>query len=235
MASDVMSGLGASAQSRGARLAAIQGTAAESIANTMGRYNNLNVGVANEFALKQTDILNEANMKNQAFTKQYVDEFNTLNQNYDNSKRALRNNLRQSYVNAITYRAQAQVLNQLYPNYRIDPSTGGFMNFTSGPPIIPDENAGQSSAMVSNANAFYNWWKEDHPDLSEDSATSIWSANTRMKPQTQMTAAQNYYNAYQNAIPGPPMGQDMPYNNYSLDGYKKGGMLPFSYTVGYMR
>lgn len=235
MASDVMSGLGASAQSRGARLAAIQGTAAESIANTMGRYNNLNVGVANEFALKQTDILNEANMKNQAFTKQYVDEFNTLNQNYDNSKRALRNNLRQSYVNAITNRAQAQVLNQLYPNYRIDPSTGGFMNFTSGPPIIPDENAGQSSAIVSNANAFYKWWKEDHPDLSENSATSIWSANTRMKPQTQMTAAQNYYNAYQNAIPGPPMGQDMPYNNYSLDGYKKGGMLPFSYTVGYMR
>lgn len=235
MAADVTRGMRGSAQALGSRLAAIQGTAAESIANTMGRYNNLNVGVANEFAYKQADILNEANMKNQAFTKGYIDEFNTLNQNFDNSKRALRNNLRQSYVNAITNRAQSQVLNQLYPNYQIDPMTGGFLRFDEGQRIIPDENAGQTSAMVNNANAFYKWWKEDHPDLNADQATSIWSANSRIKPQTQATAAQNYYNAFQNVIPNTPMSQDAAYDNYSLDGYKKGGILPFAYTVGYMR
>jgi hypothetical protein len=234
MAADATRGMRGSAQALGSRLAALQGTAAESIANTMGRYNNLNVGVANEFAYKQADILNEANMKNQAFMKTYIDEFNTVNQNFDNSKRALRNNLRQSYINAITNRAQAQVLNELYPNFQIDPMTGGFLSFYDGERMIADENAGQTSAMLNNANAFYKWWKEDHPDLSEDSATSIWSATTRMKPQATSSAAQNYYNAYQNVIPNAPVNTDAA-DNYSLEGFRRGGMLPFSYTVGYMR
>ena len=233
MASDVMRGMGTSSQAMGSRLAAIQGTAAENIANVMGRYNNLNVGVANEFAYKQADILNEANMKNQMFTKQYIDEFNTLNQNYDNSKRALRANLRDSYINAITNRAQAQVMNQLYPDYSIDPMTGGFMNFTKGYVPVPDENAGQASAMYNNANAFYNWWKNDHPDLSEESAVSIWSANSRIKPQTNQTAAQNYWNMYSNVMQEPPINTDPAYDNYSMQ--RKGGMIPFAYTTGYMR
>jgi hypothetical protein len=235
MAADVARGMGTSAQSMGARLAAIQGTAAESIANTMGRYNNLNVGVSNEFAYKKTDILNEATIKNQQFTKQYVDEFNTLNQNYDNAKRMARGNLRQAYIDAVTNRAQAQVLNQLYPNYIVDPSTGGFMNFRSGMPMMADENAGQASAMTQNANAFVQW-KNQHPDISEESAVAIWNANSRLKPQ-QYSAQQNFYNAYSNAIPNDMFVQNPGPGNYYTDGqgYKKGGLVPFAYTVGYTR
>jgi hypothetical protein len=236
MASDVARGMGTSAQSMGARLAAIQGTAAESIANTMGRYNNLNVGVSNEFAYKKADILNEATIKNQQFTKQYVDEFNALNQNYDNAKRMARGNLRQAYIDAVTNRAQAQVLNQLYPNYMVDPATGGFMNFRSGMPMVADANAGTTSAMTQNANAFMQW-KEQHPDLDMDQAVSIWSANTRLKPQTYNTAQQNFYNAYSNAIPSNMPIQNPGPGNYYMDGegFRKGGLVPFAYTVGYTR
>ncbi len=234
IATDVMRGMGTSAQSMGARLAAIQGTAAESIANTMGKYNNLNVGVANEFAYKKADIMNEAAIKNQMFTKQYVDEFNTLNQNYDNAKRMARGNLRQSYIDAVTNRAQAQVLNSLYPNYQIDPSTGGFMTFNRGTDMIPDENAGQTSMARQNADAFYNWWKNDHPDLDADQATSIWTATSRMKPQT-MTPQQNYFNAYSNVMSNNIPVQNPGPGNYYMDGYRKGGLVPFTYTVGYTR
>jgi hypothetical protein len=236
MAADVSRGMGTSAQSMGARLAAIQGTAAESIANTMGKYNNLNVGVSNEFAYKKTDILNEASIKNQQFTKQYVDEFNTLNQNYDNAKRMARGNLRQAYIDAVTNRAQAQVLNQLYPNYMIDPSTGGFMNFKSGMPMVADANAGQSSAMTQNANAFMQW-KDQNPDLTMDQAVSIWSANSRLKPQANNSEQQNFYNAYSNAMPDNMPIQNPGPGNYYTDGegFRKGGLVPFAYTVGYTR
>jgi len=198
------------------------------------KYNNLNVGVANEFAYKKADIMNEAAIKNQMFTKQYVDEFNTLNQNYDNAKRMARGNLRQSYIDAVTNRAQAQVLNDLYPNYQIDPATGGFMTFNRGTDMIPDENAGQTSMARQNADAFYNWWKNDHPDLDADQATSIWTATSRMKPQT-MTPQQNYFNAYSNVMSNNIPVQNPGPGNYYMDGYRKGGLVPFTYTVGYTR
>lgn len=233
MAADVTRGMGASAQSLGSRMAALQGTAAESIANTMGKYNNLNVGVANEFAYKKADIMNEAALKNQMFTKQYIDEFNTLNQNYDNAKRMARGNLRQSYIDGITNRAQAQVLNDLYPNYQIDPATGGFMVFNRGNDMVADENAGQTSMARQNADAFYNWWKNDHPDLDADQATSIWTATSRMKPQT-MTPQQQYYNAYSNVLNSNMAVEDPGPGNYYLN-QRNGGPVPFTYTVGYTR
>jgi len=232
IATDATRGMGASAQSLGARLASIQGKAAESIANTMGKYNNLNVGVANEFAYKKADIMNEASLKNQMFTKQYIDEFNTLNQNYDNAKRMARGNLRQSYIDGITNRAQAQVLNDLYPNYQIDPATGGFMVFNRGTDMVADENAGQTSMSRQNADAFTSWWQE-HPDLNADQATSIWTATSRMKPQT-MTPQQNYYNAYSNVLNSNQPVQDPGPGNYYLN-QRKGGPVPFTYTVGYTR
>jgi len=146
-----------------------------------------------------------------------------------------RGNLRQAYIDAVTNRAQAQVLNQLYPNYIVDPSTGGFMNFRSGMPMMADENAGQASAMTQNANAFVQW-KNQHPDISEESAVAIWNANSRLKPQ-QYSAQQNFYNAYSNAIPNDMFVQNPGPGNYYTDGqgYKKGGLVPFAYTVGYTR
>lgn len=233
MATDATRGMGASAQSLGSRMAALQGTAAESIANTMGKYNNLNVGVANEFAYKKADIMNEAALKNQMFTKQYIDEFNTLNQNYDNAKRMARGNLRQSYIDAITNRAQAQVLNQLYPNYQIDPATGGFMIFNRGTDMVANENAGQTSMARQNADAFYSWWKE-HPDLTQESAASIWAASNRNKQQ-QLTPEQQYYNSYSNILNSNMPVQNPGPGNYYLDGFKRGGFVPYTYTVGYTR
>lgn len=234
MAADVTRGMGASSQSLGARMAALQGTAAEGIANAMGKYNNLNVGVANEFAYKKADIMNEAALKNQMFTKQYVDEFNTLNQNYDNAKRMARGNLRQSYIDGITNRAQAQVLNDLYPNYQIDPATGGFMTFNKGEDMVANENAGQTSMARQNADAFYDWWQNQHSDLDADQATAIWTATSRMKPQTA-TPQQQYYDAYSNVLNSNMPVQDPGPGNYYMNEQRKGGPVPFTYMVGYTR
>lgn len=232
IAADTTTGFGAGPQAVGARLAAIQGTAAEQIANTMGRYNNLNVGVANEFEYKKADIVNDAQLKNIAFTKNYMDELNTVNQNYDNAKRAGLAALRESYVNAVTNRAQAQALNSLYENYNLDPSRGGFVNFTKGTPSTGEETS--ASDYTKGPEAFHDWWINDHPELSQESAVAIWTAGTRSKTINK-TPQENYWNAISgqynnfgvNAMAYPP-GQDQ-----QQAVMKRGGMLPFQYNVGY--
>ena len=235
MASDVMRGMGTSAQSMGARLAQIQGTAAENIANTMGRYNNLNVGVANEFAYKRSDILNEAQLKNQQFTKQYIDEVNALNQNYDNAKRAASANLRGAYIQGVTNRAQAQVLNTLYPNYQIDPSSGGMLDFYKGMEMEAQENAGQN---INDANKFVEWFNSSGlaaQEVDMGDAYDVWRGQTSMKRTKQQQANQNYYNAYQGAFPNMDVSSMYNFNQAPQEQYRRGGMYPFTYTVGYMR
>ena len=238
MASDVMRGMGTSSQSMGARLAQIQGTAAENIANTMGKYNNLNVGVANEFAYKRADILNDAQLKNQGFTKQYIDEYNALNQNYDNGKRAARANMRNAYIQGITNRAQAQVLNTLYPNYQIDPSTGGMLDFYKGMEMEANEQASQNMAELK---AYTDYWNENLKPLNVDYGEG-WNAYKGYGPKgyKQPTQNQQYNQALNSIFPQPNMNMAPQYNFDESDEennyyQKRGGMIPFTYNVGYFR
>ena len=48
-----------------------------------------------------------------------------------------RQNLRQTYIDAITIRAKTQALNSLYPNFYTDPMTVGFVNKTGYASINP--------------------------------------------------------------------------------------------------
>jgi hypothetical protein len=230
MAEDVMRGTSGSSQSFGARVSDIQGKAAESIANTMGKYNNLNVGVANEFAYKKADLMNTAQLKNLDATQKYIDSVNTVNQNYDNAKREAGDELRGAYVNAITNRANAQVLNSLYPNYNIDPSSGGMLNFIKGKDVIANQNA-----MATRQDAEeYAKFRQNHPELQADEAARVW-VGLRSKGDSG-SVNDGYYDAYQNIVPQYNVGPQAMDNYYlSPDQPEKayGGMVPFNYTTGY--
>jgi len=237
IAGDVLGASGMSAQARGARLSQLQGTAAESIANVMGKYNNLNVGVANEFEYKKSDIINESSFKNAQFTKQYIDELNALNQNYDNAKRAARNNFTETYANAITNKAKAQVLNTLYPNYQIDPMSGGELSFYKGKDMEANENAGLINSMTANANAFTEWYKQNSSLFSDPKdAAAVW--NTGNKSRMSDSANQNYFNAYNNMTTDMQSNPNVPYTTNPMgDNYtgneRYGGPVPFMYNTGY--
>ena len=231
MAEDVMRGTSGSSQSFGARVSDIQGKAAESIANTMGKYNNLNVGVANEFAYKKADLMNTAQLKNLDATQKYIDSVNTVNQNYDNAKREAGDELRGAYVNAITNRANAQVLNSLYPNYNIDPSSGGMLNFIKGKDVIANQNA-----MATRQDAEeYAKFRQAHPELGAEESARIWVG---LKGRTDNSSVNDaYYDAYQNMVPQYNVGPQA-MDNYYLSPNQQpqmanGGMVPFEYTIGY--
>lgn len=114
-------------QALSSRASQIQGNAAKSVADTLGRYNNLNVGVANQFEQANKAIINDFNMKSALAKSNYYDKTVIANQQYDNAKRAANARLMGQATNAITNKATTQVLNSMYPEFAVDPTTGGQM------------------------------------------------------------------------------------------------------------
>ena len=122
----------AGAQAQSARASSIQGAAAKQAADTLARVNNQNVNIANQFATNAANIRNQEQLQNQAIDQRLYDQTTIANQQFDNAKLAMRNNLRNQYTNAITNRMQTDALNQLYPQYAVDPSVGGKLRFEQG-------------------------------------------------------------------------------------------------------
>ena len=125
-------------QALSARSASIQGQGAKQAADTLARYNNQNVGIANQFEGNNTQIMNEAQRYNQALNKQLYDQNTIANQQYDNTKRALRNNLVQAENTLLTNMMKTDALNQLYPQFAVDPRSGGKMYYTKGKKMKPE-------------------------------------------------------------------------------------------------
>jgi hypothetical protein len=117
-------------QALGSRLSAIQGQGAGQAADTLSKINNQNVNIANQFEANQVGVRNQENMLNQQMANRVFDKNVIANQQFDNAKRAGRAGLRTAYSTALTNRAKTDAMNQMYPNYQVDPSTGGLVNYT---------------------------------------------------------------------------------------------------------
>jgi hypothetical protein len=117
-------------QGLGARNAATQGNAAAQAANTLGNINNQNVNIANQFEANQIGVRNQEQAMNQQMATRRYDKNVIANQQFDNAKRQGRKALRDSYTTAITNRAKTDAMNQMYPNYQVDPESGGFVDYT---------------------------------------------------------------------------------------------------------
>ncbi len=150
-------------QSMSARSASIQGQAAKNAADVLSKYNNANINIANQFELKGTDIANQESMLKQATAQRIYDQNTVANQQFDNSKLAMRNNLRNYYTNAITNRWQTDALNQMYPNYQVSPGVGGRMYFNPTEKT-PNPSAGTG---VSGWQKAYEECKKNNPGASE--------------------------------------------------------------------
>jgi len=137
-------------QALSARSSQIQGQALKNAADVMGRYNNLNVGLANELEQQRASILNTASQNQANLDTQLWDKYTIMNQQFDNAKAQARQELRKQYINAITNRAKAQALNSLYDNYYTDPSTGGMVTFIN-PNYMPNPTIPSATDEISQA------------------------------------------------------------------------------------
>jgi hypothetical protein len=143
------------------------GKAATNAADILARYNNLNVGVANQTEKFNVDTFNEYAEDRADDATALFDKVSLLNQNYDNAKNEARQNMRQSYIDAITNAAQTASLNAMYPNFATYTPTGGtpmyFPGWGKPKPTKPAETPEQAWARISSMKG-----------LSQDAKEKAW-------------------------------------------------------------
>lgn len=131
-------------QALSARQSSIQGQAAKQAADTLNRYNVANVQAANQNEAARVGIRNQEQLANQQTAQRLYDQTTMANQQFDNAKRAMREKVRNLYTNAITNRYKTQAMNELYPQYNIDPSVGGRLDFDQGKAFTGKKSGGMS-------------------------------------------------------------------------------------------
>jgi hypothetical protein len=107
-----------------ARASSIQGQGAKQAADTLGRYNNANIGIANQFEQMQTNIRNQERLQNQGIAKQLYDQNVITNQEFDNAMRMGNQNKRAAFATGWKNASDIAMLNATSPQYDIDPRTG---------------------------------------------------------------------------------------------------------------
>jgi hypothetical protein len=111
-------------QALGARNSAVAGNAAANAADILSKYNNMNVGVANQFAGVNADIMNHLlDATTQRATRLY-DKTTVANQQYDNAVREADNQILGAGINAWNNRSNLSMLNDTNPYFYVDPVTG---------------------------------------------------------------------------------------------------------------
>lgn len=136
-------------QELSARLSSVQGQGFTNAANILGKYNDLNVGIANQNEAYRTNISNEANLNRANQATNLYDKTVLTNQNFDNARSQARQNLRQSFVQAWSNRGKTQALNSMNKQYNVDPTTG-FVNFTGVPGELNPTTKSQSAVDLYN-------------------------------------------------------------------------------------
>jgi hypothetical protein len=171
-------------QALSARSSSIQGQALKNAADIQSRYNNMNVEIANKLNQERTSIMNTASQNKAGLDTQLFDKYTIANQQFDNSKNLARQNLRQSYIDAITNKAKTQALNSLYPNFYTDPSRGGYVNHTGYAAINPTKGGADRLDKIQKVMDRFPGTKFEeaakHVDkYSEDSSEETASANNK--------------------------------------------------------
>ena len=120
-----------------AQQAATQGLAGKNAADIMGRYNNLNVGLANQTNAQNTGIKNQASLTKANLATSLFDKNIAGNDNFNIARKQATQNIRNSYIDAITNKANTANLITMNPNYAVNPANGGRMYFRPTGKIDP--------------------------------------------------------------------------------------------------
>lgn len=181
----------APSQAYNSRMAQMAGQGAKAAADVLGRYNNLNVSTANEFEGTKAQIFNQTGAANADIAKTLYDQTTVANQQYDNAKNQARQELRQSYIDAITNKEQTYAMNQVYPNYQVSPSQGGRLYFKKGDKLDPQAQSASQTQQFMDI-------KNQVPGITDQAALKLMGLDVASNDNFN----QNYMNAMKNVYPG---------------------------------
>jgi len=162
----------------------LQGEMAKNILQLQEQEMAKNVDTANRFELANTAAINAYNMNKADRDTKLWDKNAIMNQQFDNSKMALRNNLANSMRDRWTNRGKTQNLNLMSDQFSIDPTTG-FKTFTGdNRPIDP---AQQGTALTDLATTI----KNENAGMTYDEALKWAKANKGIQTP-QLPTGVNY-------------------------------------------
>lgn len=161
----------------GAIAANIQRGMVDPILQTQEAENRANVGIANQFAMYNAQQRNQYNQLKADQDTQLYDKTVIANQQFDNSKRALKWNVRDMFNRGWTNKGMTQTLNALHDNYAVDPKTG-YIQFTGDTRSLEPSNDSQST-FENNVFAI----KNKYPDITWDQAVKIAKGNSGIYDQ----------------------------------------------------
>lgn len=113
-----------------ARQSQLMGQMMEGMAGIANQYNTMNQQAGQSYEYQTNAIENQERGMDAQAEQQYLDRSAIARNQYDNSKRQARKIKREAQKNLLTNMTKTDALNQLYPNYQVDPSTGGWVNYT---------------------------------------------------------------------------------------------------------
>lgn len=167
----------AGAQQQGARNAASQAATLQGIADIGDNINKQNVMLANQWDQTKTGIRNQENLlRGDAETKDFTGT-TIANQQFDNADMALYDNQTLAANTADTNKYKTDGMNQMYPNYKVDPSVGGQMYYNptlkKPNPIKPEDEIAYANALKGSGLdpevqkvMMNNWYKSQGTDNS---------------------------------------------------------------------
>jgi hypothetical protein len=176
-------------QQLSARASEIAGKGAANAANILGRYNNMNVDVANRDVLRRDALMSAAAEFNTKGLSDYYDKTVIANQAYDNAKRAMDENIVNTVNNAITNAAYTSNLNTLFPTFNIDPTTGGYVDFdrNKARDITKRQLASEQSDYQNKLSTFNQMVRDTgvNPDVAFKTVFGTTSKGMPSMPQTE--------------------------------------------------
>jgi exonuclease VII large subunit len=144
-------------QALSARSSGVMGAASKNAADVMAKYNNANVNIANQFESNIANIENQEQQLNTASQQKLYDQNTISNQQYDNTKRALRNNLLNQTTSGITNMMKTDAMNQIYPQFDVDESIGGKVTYdpTKSRKVKPEMSGSSYEAFHKECSKLY--------------------------------------------------------------------------------
>tara|TARA_R110001606_G_scaffold32085_2_gene97476 strand:+ start:2470 stop:6516 length:4047 start_codon:yes stop_codon:yes gene_type:complete len=127
-----------------------QGVAGKQIADAINKVQSDNVTIANTTNVKNAELQYKTQVLNNNEQKQLYDNTMLTEQSYDNALRQANAAITKQLQNAYTNRANTSNLNSIYPNFNIDPNSGGMIDITNAKDFYADPNYVSQQTSVDN-------------------------------------------------------------------------------------
>lgn len=158
---------------------ALQGQAADKILQAQEMEIKANTGIANQFELANTQAKNQYNQLKAGLDTQLWDKNVIANQQFDNTKRALRQNLRTQFNAGWTNKGKTQTMNELRDDFAVDPTTGYIYMKPGYDPLTPTD--GSQSKVTDAARKLM----QENPGITFEEALKGAKADAGITDQTE--------------------------------------------------